>query len=33
MHGILDLLYARQTMRRLSGLGRVVRLFPRTFEQ
>ena len=31
MHGILDLLYARQPARRLSGLGRVARLLPRTF--
>jgi succinate-semialdehyde dehydrogenase/glutarate-semialdehyde dehydrogenase len=31
MHGILDMLYARQPARRLSGLGRVVRLLPRTF--
>lgn len=33
MHGILDLLYARQAGRRLSGLGRLARLLPRTFEQ
>jgi acyl-CoA reductase-like NAD-dependent aldehyde dehydrogenase len=32
LHGIIDLLYAKQPARRLSGLGRVLRLFPRTFE-
>lgn len=32
MHGILDWLYAKQAARRISGLGRLVRLLPRAFE-